>query len=107
MTDRFQQFGDAPVTAINKTLNQPAAPNEAHPTVDPTAGIQRYLNQRGPGAPTQPPSMKDLPGVHPDFGAGYQVVSLLHPNGQTHQVAIPKGTSVDDVIAANPHYSQG
>jgi hypothetical protein len=105
-----ERVGDAPLTAINKTINKPAGPREQHPTANPVTAVQKYQNQRGPGTPEGPSpesfGTEGLPGVHPDYANGYQVVSLLHPSGEIHHVAIPNGTSVNDVLAANPHYGQ-
>lgn len=34
----------------------------------------------------------------------YQVVKLLHPNGETHHVAVPSGTDLSHIAANNREY---
>jgi hypothetical protein len=66
------------------------------------AGVQKYLNRRGPGFGTTHDYL-----FHPDYANWYNVVPLLHPSGETHNVALPIGVDMNDVHANNTDYHFG
>jgi hypothetical protein len=90
----------------------PASPNYRTPAsrLDPSSPGYRIpageLDPASPGyrIPADQRADAGLQFAHPDYANGYQLVSLLHPSGETHQVAIPNGMDLADVAANNPEY---